>query len=774
MKRIILWILSFLSVLGILFSAGCGKPSDGKSEESSVKENAEVFAPAVYLGEEISFPEGYSLNNSVLPLVQEESGSILCLASTEENNGEDAETEYRLVTVGTESEAIPVPIDTGEAVVGGLIQEDCLTLLTADWSETDKTRTYALTVCRPSTGETERSGELTSFFSLADRDPFFAVSRLARDTSDRIFLASDNEIVCLDWHFVFQFSLTVPDTVIGLSSDRDGRVFVGTDEGNGARITRLDPDTKSFGESAFLTQRISAFAFGEDHDLYFTTDSGVWCADGLFGDTPVTNRILDYSSSRLYLASLLCVLDGDTMLFTKADESGRRIPMLYRRAEGYDPADKTVIEVAHVGSLPMWLDQKILKYNAEHPDAMIVTKDWNEFAAGGDPKEAKNKLAMELATGTARPDILIGWPNDPFIEQTVKSGLFQDLGIYTKNDALVNDENIFGCVRRTLSDEEGRLWGLAREYQIRSVLSTKELLGKYGGQTNWTVEEFLDYAKTLPSGIFLMDELAQENAARLLFGSEGYGAFIDAESGTCDFTDPVFIRYLEFLKSLPKTAEESRSLPGNPLSGLGKEEQYQYYWTGGIALKNKWFHSLNEFLSLEIEFGTKDNVLIGQPTSSGKQPITVPDVCVMTSFCENGEIAWDVIRTLIDQNDFPGEWLPVLKSDFEAKAREYYNTDFIFYFDGWETSAPKDPAHPLTNEALEKPGIVTEFTEADAAFILDYLDNQCGCPLTLSVHDEVTAIIQEEISAYLGSVGSAEDCAKKIQSRVSIWLAEHK
>ena len=70
MKRIILWILSFLSVLGILFSAGCGKPSDGKSEESSVKEDAEVSRPAVYLGEELSFPEGCSLNNSVLPLIQ--------------------------------------------------------------------------------------------------------------------------------------------------------------------------------------------------------------------------------------------------------------------------------------------------------------------------------------------------------------------------------------------------------------------------------------------------------------------------------------------------------------------------------------------------------------------------------------------------------------------------------------------------------------------------------------------------------------------------------
>ncbi|MBO7404053.1 MAG: hypothetical protein J6V24_03745, partial [Clostridia bacterium] len=82
--------------------------------------------------------------------------------------------------------------------------------------------------------------------------------------------------------------------------------------------------------------------------------------------------------------------------------------------------------------------------------------------------------------------------------------------------------------------------------------------------------------------------------------------------------------------------------------------------------------------------------------------------------------------------------------------------------------------HPITTSTLDKPGIVTEFTEADAAFIMDYLDNRCGYPYTLSVHEEIAAIIQEEISAFLAGHGTSDDCAAKIQSRASIWLAEHK
>ncbi len=774
MKR---FVLFFLLVFALLLSPGCGiKPA---GESGTTAERTDTDSPssaAVYLGESLPFPEGYSLNASVRPLVLGESGSVLCLASAERDGGEEADPEYRFVTFDAEtvSEDLPVPVPEGETVVGGVIGDDCLTLLTVEWSDSNRTRAYCLNRWRPSDGETEESSELTTCFFFADRDPFFAVSHLALDASDRIYLASDDEIVCLDEAFVFQFSLIPPDAVSGLCTDRDGRVYFWSNDGGGSRLTPVDADRKAFGESVALPERISAFFFGEDHDAYFAADSGVWCADGLFGDSPVTKQFLDYSTSRVYLALLCSVFDESAALFSKAEEDGRRVPVLYRRAENYGPADKTVIEIAHVGPLPMWFDQKILKYNAEHADAVIVTKDWREFAAEGDDQEAKRKLALELVTGKARPDILVGGMDDPFIEQSVKSGMFRDLGIFTENDTLVNDENIFGCVRRTLSDGEGRLWGLTREYEVRSVLSTKNLLGKYAGQTSWTLGEFLDYAGTLPPGIFLMNELSQENAARILFGSDGYGSFIDSENGTCSFASEVFVRYLEFLKSLPATVKEAVSLPENPLSGLGREEQVQFYWTGGIALKNKWFHSLNEFLSLEIEFGTKDIVLIGQPTSSGKQPITVPYVCVMTSFCENPEIAWDVIRTLIDQNDFEGGWLPVLKSDFEAKAQEYSERDFVFFFDGWETSYPKDPANPLTVDSLEKPGLIAEFTETDAAFILDYLDNRCGVPCTMSVHEDVAAIIREEISAYLGGVGSAEDCAKKIQSRVSIWLAEHR
>ena len=54
-----------------------------------------------------------------------------------------------------------------------------------------------------------------------------------------------------------------------------------------------------------------------------------------------------------------------------------------------------------------------------------------------------------------------------------------------------------------------------------------------------------------------------------------------------------------------------------------------------------------------------------------------------------------------------------------------------------------------------------------------WLDSAGGRGLDL-LPPEVNELVREEISAYLKGVGTAEDCAEKIQSRVSIWLEENR
>jgi hypothetical protein len=68
--------------------------------------------------------------------------------------------------------------------------------------------------------------------------------------------------------------------------------------------------------------------------------------------------------------------------------------------------------------------------------------------------------------------------------------------------------------------------------------------------------------------------------------------------------------------------------------------------------------------------------------------------------------------------------------------------------------------------------VVPFCTEQDVKAALE-LVRTAGRPFREELPYEARAIVNEEISSYLGGVGSARDCAEKIQSRVSIWLAEH-
>ena len=70
------------------------------------------------------------------------------------------------------------------------------------------------------------------------------------------------------------------------------------------------------------------------------------------------------------------------------------------------------------------------------------------------------------------------------------------------------------------------------------------------------------------------------------------------------------------------------------------------------------------------------------------------------------------------------------------------------------------------------PYTVEPFDDALIDAWFDMLDRG-GTPILDRIPDAVAAIVNEEISAFLAGVGTAEECAAKIQSRASIWLAEH-
>ena len=86
----------------------------------------------------------------------------------------------------------------------------------------------------------------------------------------------------------------------------------------------------------------------------------------------------------------------------------------------------------------------------------------------------------------------------------------------------------------------------------------------------------------------------------------------------------------------------------------------------------------------------------------------------------------------------------------------------------------KDPETEVSEELLDEPGYIFEFTEEDAVRLKQDLDSHNVTRIAERLPSAVKAIVDEEISAYLAGGSTAEGCANAVQSRVFIWLAEHR
>ena len=318
---------------------------------------------------------------------------------------------------------------------------------------------------------------------------------------------------------------------------------------------------------------------------------------------------------------------------------------------------------------------------------------------------------------------------------------------------------------------DGGIWALPVHYMLNMLTTTPAFLGSEA--ESWTVEEFLDLAESLPDDVMLMDNLTQDTLKGLILKPVSFGEFFDQAAGKCSFDSPEFIRLLNFWKTLPKDAAElNKRYP--EITGVSRSERYRFYQEGKIALFNGNLDWIDRYYNIQAQWGNDDWFTVGSPCAKGASGTSISAINIMTvtRYCADPELAWEFIRSVYELDSFyvSVDDLPLLKSTFEEKAAEMMTFDTAVYFDGTIIQRKRDAEPPLT---LEGPGVLIRFDEDDAEKLLSILDTP-ACPIMETIPEEVDAIIDEELSAYLAGQGSAEDCAKKIQSRVGIYLAEHK
>ena len=772
-------------LLLLLLLAGCRKESDGIAVQpgsmtggSTANEARTGILTGVYRGEELTRPEGVYVDVSHLDpggvRYDSATGDMTFWAMGDVGKG------YLMTVNGddvTKGASFDIPED--RIVQTAAFGEHCFVWVTAIPAD-HKFAEEELNLFDLDTQEGKTVSDVRSFFAAAERFEAdfgrFQITSSAIDADGDIWLAASGEVVVLSPDGVLLNSFVSHSYSAPLTVSPEGKVWVSTDSG----IAVLD---KKNGEESVirLRTRPSALVFGEGYDFYFETEQGVYGYDG-------TGSVLlmNYENSNMLEggAGFCGVIDPETLLFA-SDESWIAI---YRSLGDIDLSTIPTIEIAF-NALSGWYSMEIVEYNKAHPETRVIVTDYTKYNTDADMTRGAQKLATDMLTGLYKPDIVIAQPRSYFepkkgaeIEMMIEHKLYADLSGFLENDPVLNPENLFGAVRRYFTAEDGGMWGISSGFQVSTLFGPTALLEKWadgnGSSKGWTLTEMLDFAESLPKDSYLIGTIYRQTAADRLLGPDGYAAFIDRGSATCSFDGPDFLRWLRFLTTLRNDTDRVDSITPDTY-GLNARTAEAYY-TGRVALEGKELKFMTQLEDMECQFATKDWTIIGFPAEGHNGSyVQCESAIVMTSFCDDREFAWDVIRMLVTG---PDSQIPILKKNYEKEAAEYIEENRYMIltlthdeggFHSRSSGRIAEDGNFPTPDDLTSPGWISIPTEEDFARIEAFLDNDAGYPLTERISPEINDIIEEEISAYFAGVGSAEDCAKKIQSRVSIWLAEH-
>jgi len=619
----------------------------------------------------------------------------------------------------------------------------------------------------------------------------YSLSGLRSDGNGTLYAASDREVLFLTPDGQKKGSV-VPDIsgggeISGLYASPDGRIF--------AAITYMSGNPEAveiLGPSGTVGERIHIDGNMRDGDgeyLFFCSENdGIWgyreTADGIGKEL-----LLDYVNSGILWSESRFFGAAGGRMFILVSENGAfqsgGTMTIYQPGEDIDLTDAETLTVAYIGFLPTSMTEAVNRFRQDHPDVAVVLDDFGEYNTNENWRGGYDKLARDMATGLYKPDIVLGNNNAPHITPLLEKGLYTDLTHFIEADETVNRDNLFDCVERMFDDGRGGIWGTAANFTLGSLVSTPEFLGKYAEQGYWTLEDVLDTIDGLPEDCEFMLGLNRTIPPLLEYGA--YMEFIDRKAGTCSFDDPVFLRYLNYVNTLPSYEEAaSKSL----YAGLDGDGQAEARISGKIRVtvggNSGALNDTSRLRRLITQFGTKDWILIGYPApvkrpgagiSAGTQTAVV-----ITSFCEDPELAWDLVRRSFTGKGGQGG-IPALLSTFDefleggdswTGGLSWYDTQFedLYAHHGYN-GMERPLSNAITEDEMEFPGILSTFTREDRDKYVKIF-NDAGCTPDEAGIDEIYDILYEEMSAFLGGVGTAEDCAAKIQSRVSIWLAENR
>ncbi len=600
---------------------------------------------------------------------------------------------------------------------------------------------------------------------------YFYVGMITADSEGNLYLSSDRTVFVLkeDFSFFFKVDMEENSWMNRMFNFDGGKVAVAinaeTPEGYKMQIRIIDTETKGFTNEVTVNEHLQNNIYnifsGQDHSLYYSTQSGIY---GYDIENNESRELLDWINSDIENPNINMITAISDKKFVcvgyEYDEStwtSRNFLLLLDYIPPEEVVPKYLITLATAyGSYD--IRKAVIEFNRSSQEYRIQIKDYYDQEENVDYDKIIEKLNNDIIAGNM-PDILLVNSEMPF-DSYVSKGLFYDLYKLMEKDENFNKEDYFTNVLDALS-VNGKLYSISPSFTVSTVAIKSKFVNP--GTTGWTMGELQALLAKLPpeTVTFLSENRAGiMNIAMNL----SLGQFIDKDTGKCYFDSQDFIDILKFVK----TFDEKSFWDNIDYENLPPDfwDKYNKSYEEDRAILN--YMTLSSFYQLTEmrDYTFKDDItFIGFPNSKREgSAISVYSRIAISSKSKLIDGAWEFVKTFLSdkyQESLTYEW-PIKISAFDKLGQKA--------IDGEGTGGIIRPLKEEYDDIMPYPTPeVSRITEDDVKYIKTFIQSVN----TLQTYEPgVLEIIEEETKMYYAGNKTAEETARIIQSRVQIYISE--
>lgn len=509
-----------------------------------------------------------------------------------------------------------------------------------------------------------------------------------------------------------------------LITGADGGVYL-AEENSISRIDPVSGDTESLKIDG-LPEQWRGVCSGHGDVLFGVYDSEAFYA--VYAD--MTAEVLaDWAASDIVGECLVgVILTADGRLCVSCTGDGGGIYLFTQRTEE-EMQNMELITLASVQNNNA-ISTAVTSFNRQSKTCRIVMRDYEDyFDSNAAPGHALDKsiemFEKDLLSGNV-PDIIctadLPWEN------YVDKGLFEDLYAWMEADEdFHKDEyvmNFFDAMAY-----EGKLYLFGNNFYLSTLVGRTDMVGDAQGLT---IADHARIAQSVPEGM-LFTASPTRSYVFDIFGTGIVNDCIDTEKAECRLNSPEMIELLEFCNTFSEDA-----------SIYSEEER-------NICMNAEFFFSPSDLHERIVDdFGDADVSFIGYPTADGSgNGARSTCNCEMAMYSQSAHKAeiWEFFKYLLSEEvqdsalkDSSSLYLPVRRSSLQKQI----------------------------DAAIERSdGTITQAEMDTFLSIIDATTESSYYNYTIS------NIVSEETQMYFAGEQTVQQTVDNMQSRVSIYLAEH-